>query len=63
MAARLHQASCGLRDGSGGLKDKQVEVFPKQDHVADGKFGNMFVLPLAAQSMPLHLIDEEDALW
>lgn len=53
---------CGLHDGSGGLKDGQAEVFPKQDHVADGKFGNMFVLPLANQSELLEHDDLSDML-
>lgn len=55
--------SCGLRDGTGGVGVGQVEIFPKQNEVAEGKFGNMFVLALADKSVPLQLIDEEDALW
>jgi hypothetical protein len=55
--------SCGLRDGTGGVKAGQVEVFPRQDSVAEGKFGNMFVLALADKSLPLTLTDAEDALW
>jgi predicted P-loop ATPase len=53
---------CGLRDGTGGVQDRAVEVFPKQDHVADGKFGNMFVLPMAAKSELLELDDLADLL-
>jgi hypothetical protein len=53
--------SCGLRDGTGGVDMNQVEVFPKQDSVSLGKFGSMFVLPLADKSVPLAL--EEDPLW
>jgi hypothetical protein len=55
--------SCGLRDGTGGVKAGQVEVFPRQDSVAEGKFGNMFVLALADKSLPLTLTDAEDVLW
>ncbi len=54
--------ACGLRDGAAGVRSKCAEIFPKQDAVADGKFGSMFVLPLAAQSVPLSLSDEEP-LW
>lgn len=54
---------CGLCDGTGGVKNKQVEVFPRQSEVAEGKYGNMFVLALADKSVPLALTDEEDVLW
>jgi hypothetical protein len=54
--------ACGLKDGTGGLGVRQVEVFPRQDSVAADKFGNMFVLPLAQKSVPLVLTDEEP-LW
>jgi hypothetical protein len=48
-------AACGLKDGAkaGGVKAGWVEVFPKQDSVAEGKYGNMFVLPLTRQSIAL----------
>ena len=55
-------AACGLKSGTKGVKAGEVEVFPRQDEVADDKFGNMFVLPLAAKSAPLRF-DEEDVLW
>ena len=45
--------SCGLEDGSGGLLKGQVEVFPKQDSVDVGRYGNQFFLPLAGKSEPL----------
>lgn len=41
---------CGLKSGTKGVIAKQVEVFPKQDHVAVGKCGNQFILPLAGKS-------------
>ncbi|WP_218145015.1 VapE domain-containing protein [Nitrosospira briensis] len=31
----------------------KVEVFPKQNGVAEGRFGNMFILPLGGRSVPL----------
>lgn len=43
----------GLRPGAGGVKDGQVEVFPKQDAVGPGEKGNQFILPLAGKSEPL----------
>ncbi len=55
-------ASCGLKSGDAGVKMKEVEIFPKQNNVAAGKFGSMFVLPLANRSVPLSLNDEEP-LW
>lgn len=54
--------SLGLKDGSGGLVDGQVEVFPKQDSVPVGGYGNQFVLPLAGMSEPLiPMLDYEPA--
>lgn len=44
---------CGLVNGTGGVAKKQVEIFPKQDHVPADGFGNMVVLPLAGHSVPL----------
>lgn len=64
-------ASAGLKPGTGGVRDGEVEVFPKQDHVPKlvmraGEMkpgmGSMFVLPLAGKSLPLNLSDEEP-LW
>lgn len=54
--------SCGLRSGTGGVVKGEVEIFPRQDSVAAGKFGNQFVLPLAGASVPLAW-GEEDQLW
>jgi hypothetical protein len=60
-------ASCGLRDGTSGVVAGTVEVFPKQDEVALGRHGSMFILPLAGQSTPLALSEpgenEEEQLW
>ncbi len=46
-------ASCGLANGAKGVAAAQVEVFPKQDEVPFGGFGNQFILPLAGKSEPL----------
>lgn len=43
-------AAAGFTDGTGGVSRNEVEVFPKQDAVAEGRWGNMFVLPLAGKS-------------
>jgi hypothetical protein len=50
---------CGFRNGAGGVIKQQVEVFPKQDHVAADGAGNMWVLPLAGQSRPLDAVTLE----
>lgn len=43
----------GYSDGAKGVKHHQIEVFPKQDSVDHGGYGNQFILPLAGQSEPL----------
>ena len=45
--------ACGLKPGTAGVANGEVEVFPKQDRVDVGKWGNMFILPLAGKSEPL----------
>ena len=52
--------SAGLAEGTKGVAQNEVEIFPKQNSVADGKFGNMFILPLAGQSTPLDAVSLED---
>lgn len=46
-------AECGMTNGTGGVHAGQVEIFPKQDRVPEGKWGNQFFLPLAGKSEPL----------
>ncbi len=43
----------GFKNGAKGVAQKQVEVFPKQDEVGLGEYGNQFILPLAGKSVPL----------
>lgn len=43
-------ADCGLKNGARGVVAGEVEVFPKQDHVSAGGFGNQFILPLSGAS-------------
>ncbi len=53
--------SVGLRDGARGVKNGEVEVFPRQDEVGEKGYGNQFIMPLAGASVPLMLGDGE--LW
>lgn len=46
-------AEHGYANGAKGVKHNQIEVFPKQDAVGVGEFGNQFILPLAGKSEPL----------
>ena len=45
--------AAGYKDGAAGVKASEVEVFPKQDRVAFGAYGNYFFLPAAFESVPL----------
>jgi hypothetical protein len=60
MFMRAVLARVGFEDGTGGVARGQIEVFPKQDAIEEGKFGNMFVLPLAGLSVPLDTFELED---
>lgn len=46
-------ANLGYSDGAKGVAQKQIEIFPKQDEVGVGEYGNQFILPLAGLSVPL----------
>lgn len=46
-------AACGLANGTKGVAQGQVEVFPKQDMVPIDGFGNQMILPLAGKSVPI----------
>ena len=41
---------CELTEGANGVKENQVEVFPKQTFVEPGKFGNLVALPFNRNS-------------
>jgi hypothetical protein len=45
--------SIGFKNGTKGVVSREVEVFPKQDAVGPGEFGNQVILPLAGKSEPL----------
>jgi len=49
---------CGFKAGTGGVRKREVEVFPKQDRVPADGAGSMFVLPFSGKSERLTL-DEE----
>jgi hypothetical protein len=51
MTDVLH--AIGFKNGAKGVQAKQIEVFPKQDRVGEGEFGNQFILPLAGKSEPM----------
>lgn len=42
--------ACGLKSGTKGVADGEVEVFPKQDRVKSDGYGNMIILPLTRKS-------------
>lgn len=60
MALSRVLAASGLKSGTGGVSAGEVEIFPKQDSVPLDGFGNMFILPLAAASVPLDTFDLDD---
>lgn len=43
-------ASCGFAVGTGGVKKKSIEVYPKQDAVGLDEVGSMFILPFSGES-------------
>lgn len=47
----LSESGCSV--GAKGLDHEQVEVFPKQNNVAEGSYGSMAILPLSRESLPL----------
>lgn len=49
-------ASIGYKNGTGGVASQQIEIFPKQDKVEEGRFGNQFFLPLTGKSLPLETL-------
>jgi len=46
-------ATCGFESGTGGVKHGQIEIYPKQDAVPEGRFGSMFILPYSGKSCAL----------
>lgn len=60
VSLRALLRACGFQDGTGGVSEGQIEVFPKQNTIPISGFGNMFVLPLAGKSCPLDPLDLDD---
>lgn len=52
----------GYKNGTGGVGKKEIEIFPKQNSVPEGGFGNQFFLPLAGKSVPLDPIFDLDLM-
>lgn len=50
LAAFDALGACGLKNGTAGVHAGEVEVFPKQDAVPAGGYGNMIFLPFAGES-------------
>lgn len=46
-------AETGFAAGTGGIANREIEVFPKQDRVAADGSGSMFILPGTGRSAPL----------
>jgi hypothetical protein len=44
---------CGFKEGTGGVAQGEIEIFPKQDKVGVGKYGNLIALPFSRESVPL----------
>ena len=55
-------ADFGLKDGTGGVARNEVEIFPRQNSVRVGGFGNQFILPLAGRGQLLTYEDLADTL-
>lgn len=45
--------SCGYKSGTKGVQAREVEIFPKQNEVPIGGYGNQAILPLSGASVPL----------
>lgn len=45
--------SVGFEVGTSGLIEGEIEIYPKQDSLAEGRVGNPIALPLARNSAPL----------
>lgn len=43
----------GFKHGTGGVQQKEIEVFPKNDRVKEGSYGNAVALPYSRSSVPL----------
>lgn len=46
-------AAMEMKNGTKGVAAGEIEIFPKQDAVGEGGFGNQFILPLFNKSQPI----------
>jgi hypothetical protein len=44
----------GFKNGTDGVKKREIEVFPKNDFVKDGSYGNAVAPPFSRKSVPLN---------
>lgn len=47
-------AAEGYRDGTKGVANGEIEIFPKQDRIAEDGYGALIALPFARESTPLN---------
>lgn len=45
----------GFKAGAAGVSNHEIEIFPKQDAVDEGGYGNLIALPFGRESVPLGL--------
>lgn len=53
VAMREALATINFTDGTAGVSNNQIEVYPRQNEVKEGRYGNQVWLPLARNSVPL----------
>jgi len=53
VALRDILTGAGFKNGTKGVAQGQVEIFPKQATVPEDGHGSMFVLPMSGQSLPI----------
>lgn len=63
----LQDLGYSTKHGSGGLSNSRIELFPKQDSVANDGYGNQFWLPLSGKSKPLNdnleILNRKDVVY
>lgn len=46
-------AAAGYKEGTGGIAEGEIEIFPKQSQVREGGYGNLVAVPFGRKSIPL----------
>lgn len=49
----------GYKEGNGGVENKEIEIFPKQDKVSMKGYGNLIAVPLGRNSVPVVIRGDE----